>query len=50
MYRLAFGQPRQAELVEHLLEHDFSSDEITQILDTLMIDLIPISHDKPKVP
>lgn len=42
VYRLAFGQPRQAELVEHLLEHDFSDEEMKQILDNLMVNLSPI--------
>jgi hypothetical protein len=46
VYRLAFGQPRQAELVEHLLTHDFSAQEMRQILDTLMIDLSPIGYDR----
>jgi helicase-like protein len=46
VYRLAFGQPRQAELVEHLLGHEFSADEMKQILSTLMVDLSPISLDR----
>lgn len=45
VYRLAFGQPRQAELVEHLLEHDFDEGDMKQILDHLMIDLSPINYD-----
>lgn len=45
VYRLAFGQPRQAELVEHLLEHDFEEDEMEQILEHLMIDLSPINYE-----
>jgi hypothetical protein len=45
VYRLAFGQPRQAELVEHLLEHDFDASEMKQILETLMIDLSPINYE-----
>jgi hypothetical protein len=48
VYRLAFGQPRQAELVEHLLEHDFDEDEMKQILDNLMIDLSPINYEVPR--
>jgi len=44
VYRLAFGQPRQAELVEHLLGRNFKDDEMKQILDELMIDLSPISY------
>lgn len=56
VYRLAFGQPRQAELVEHLLENEFSANEMREILDNLMIDLSPISYeravtkDSPTVP
>ncbi len=42
VYRLAFGQPRQAELVEHLLTHDFNEDEMRQILANLMVNLSPI--------
>jgi len=49
VYRLAFGQPRQAELVEHLLEHEFSEDEMKQILDNLMIDLSPISLERSAI-
>jgi hypothetical protein len=44
IYRLAFGQPRQVELIEHLLQKDFSSQEIDKIRNSLMIDLSPISH------
>jgi hypothetical protein len=44
VYRLAFGQPRQPELVEHLLKHEFSSAEMKQICETLMIDLSPIKR------
>jgi len=47
VYRLAFGQPRQAELVEHLLEHDFSEQDMKQILNNLMIDLSPIRYRPP---
>ncbi|WP_166831563.1 helicase-related protein [Thalassoroseus pseudoceratinae] len=42
LYRLAFGQPRQAELVEHLLTN-ISETRITEIRDRLMIDLSPIN-------
>ncbi len=45
VYRLAFGQPRQTELVEHLLERQFSEDEMKLILKNLMIDLRPRSQD-----
>jgi hypothetical protein len=39
-YRLAFGQPRQEDLIEYLSSR-FSGDEITQLLDELRIDLAP---------
>lgn len=44
VYRLALGQPRQAELVEHLLEHDFDEGDMKQILEHLMVDLSPINY------
>ena len=43
LYRLAFGQPRQAELVEHLLTN-ISKSRISEIRDKLMIDLSPINY------
>lgn len=43
LYRLAFGQPRQAELVEHLLTN-ISEERIGEIRNKLMIDLSPISY------
>jgi hypothetical protein len=43
VYRLAFGQPRQAELVEHLLAN-VSEDRIAEIRNKLMIDLSPINY------
>jgi len=43
LYRLAFGQPRQAELVEHLLTN-VTESRITEIRDKLMIDLSPINY------
>ncbi len=45
VYRLAFGQPRQAELVEHLLKRDFKDGELREILSKLMINLSPISYE-----
>ena len=45
LYRLAFGQPRQAELVEYLLERNFTDEELKQITNNLMIDLSPVSYD-----
>lgn len=43
LYRLAFGQPRQAELVEHLLTN-VTESRIAEIRDKLMIDLSPINY------
>jgi hypothetical protein len=43
LYRLAFGQPRQAELVEHLLTN-ISEARISEIRKKLMIDLSPINY------
>jgi len=42
IYRLAFGQPRQAELVDHLLERNFSPEELRDVMDQLVIDLSPM--------
>jgi len=42
IYRLAFGQPRQAELVDHLLERNFSPEELREVMDQLVIDLSPM--------
>src|ERR1022692_4422271 len=44
IYRLAFGQPRQVELIEHLLEKQFAPEEIEAIRKNLMINLSPISY------
>jgi hypothetical protein len=44
IYRLAFGQPRQVELIEHLLQKDFSPEEIALIREKLMINLSPVSY------
>jgi hypothetical protein len=43
IYRLAFGQPRQSELIEHLLKH-MPEDKIGEVRKKLMIDLSPISN------
>lgn len=45
LYRLAFGQPRQAELVEHLLT-SISASRIKEIRSKLMVDLSPINYGK----
>lgn len=39
-YRLAFGQPRQDELVDHLLKHH-SPTVIAELLNALRVDLTP---------
>ena len=44
IYRLAFGQPRQAELVDHLLDHKLTEEELRTVKDSLMIDLSPVSY------
>ncbi len=41
VYRMAFGQPRQDDLVEYLLQH-LSEDEIKTALVDLQIDLSPV--------
>ena len=45
-YRLAFGQPRQEELVEHLLGREFDQEELDAIMKTLIVDLCPISYKR----
>lgn len=46
IYRLAFGQPRQAELVDHLLQHKFDPSELESIQSNLLINLTPITYAK----
>jgi len=41
VYRMAFGQPRQDDLVEYLLQH-LSEDEIETVLADLQINLSPV--------
>ncbi len=43
IYRLAFGQPRQSELIDHLLKH-IPPGRIPEIRKRLLIDLSPISY------
>jgi hypothetical protein len=45
LYRLAFGQPRQTELIDHLLAKNLSGEDIEAALDRLIIDLSPIRFD-----
>jgi len=42
VYRLAFGQPRQAELVEHVLKNNLSAEEEQRVRENLIINLSPI--------
>jgi len=44
IYRLAFGQPRQAELVDHLLDRNLTEEEQATVKKALMIDLSPIRY------
>ncbi|MFC1552107.1 DEAD/DEAH box helicase [Candidatus Latescibacterota bacterium] len=46
IYRLAFGQPRQTELVEYLLKRNFSAEELKEIIDKLLINLCPIKYSR----
>lgn len=46
IYRLAFGQPRQEELVDHLLARGFSEDELKEIRHNLIVNLRPISYSR----
>jgi len=42
LYRLAFGQPRQEELIDNLLKRQFSEEELNRILDAFVINLAPL--------
>jgi len=44
IYRLAFGQPRQAELVEQLIGRNFTSQQLETIREKLLINLSPITY------
>lgn len=44
LYRLAFGQPRQEELLDNLLKRNFSPEEFEQIKNALVINLSPMMH------
>lgn len=46
LYRLAFGQPRQEELLNNLLQRDFSDDEIKIIAQSLVINLSPMKNKR----
>lgn len=42
LYRLAFGQPRQEELLDNLLKRHFTEDEIAIITQKLVVNLSPM--------
>jgi len=44
LYRLAFGQPRQEELLSNLLERKMSDKEIKGMTNKLVINLAPLMH------
>jgi len=46
LYRLAFGQPRQEELLSNLLEREMSLSDIKIMTDALVINLAPLVHKK----
>jgi hypothetical protein len=43
IYRLAFGQPRQSELINHLLSRNLTQYDISAALDRLVINLSPMA-------
>lgn len=44
LYRLAFGQPGQSELLEHLKNLNLSTDDLDELKKRLMIQLAPILY------
>lgn len=46
LYRLAFGQPRQEELLDNLLHRNFSEADINFIKKQLVINLAPLSRTR----
>ncbi|WP_223431949.1 DEAD/DEAH box helicase [Pseudomonas sp. GL-B-26] len=44
LYRLAFGQPGQSELLEHLKNLNLGSDELAHLKKRLMIQLAPVLY------
>jgi len=44
LYRLAFGQPRQEELLDNLVRREFSEDDWMRIRNALVINLAPLKH------
>ncbi|ABV86596.1 DEAD/DEAH box helicase [Shewanella pealeana] len=43
LYRLAFGQPRQQELLESFTDCDIENEEFNRVKDSLIIDLAPLN-------
>lgn len=48
LYRLAFGQPRQEELLDNLVRREFSEDDWTKIRNALVINLAPLKQRRTK--
>ena len=48
LYRLAFGQPRQEELLGNLVRREFSEDEWEKIRRALVINLAPLNQIVPR--
>tara|TARA_R110001583_G_C5666419_1_gene410235 strand:- start:3393 stop:6656 length:3264 start_codon:yes stop_codon:yes gene_type:complete len=48
LYRLAFGQPRQEELLKNVLRREFDDKELALINDALVINLAPLIHNNFK--
>lgn len=48
LYRLAFGQPRQEELLSNLLEREMDDLEVQEITRKLVIRLAPLIHRNSK--
>ncbi|MEQ9725976.1 hypothetical protein ABRP29_10125 [Pseudomonas sp. WHRI 8822A] len=48
LYRLAFGQPGQSELLEHLKCLDLESDALAYLKGQLMIRLAPVLY-RPEI-
>jgi hypothetical protein len=46
LYRLAFGQPRQEELLGNLVKRNFSEDEWGKIRNALVINLAPLNKNR----
>lgn len=50
LYRLAFGQPGQSELLEHLKNLDLTPEQLTDLKSKLMIQLAPILYASVREP